>query len=149
MNWVSKRLPGSTSQVADNGRKVPGHIREGKRRERIKSLKHIGLPRNQRASEGRVEEIFLREAPGNQFLGIARSGPAKEPLRNAIFDFVGIGESLIFVETDETAEIVHAIHVIVGEFGFDHMFPLSIAIIKDALEYRQTNIDRKLLGIAK
>ena len=98
--------------------------------------KTLGWPGTKRAAEGRVEKVFLRQAPGNQFIGIARSRAAEKALRDAIFDFVGIGESLILVETDETPEIVHAIHVVVGDLRFDHMFPLGIAAVPNALEYR-------------
>ena len=111
--------------------------------------KTLGWPGTSAPPKVGSKKVFLREAPGNQFIGIARSGPAEKALRDAIFDFVGIGESLILVETDETAEIVHAIHVVVGDLRFDHMFPLGIAAVPNALEHRKPNINRKLFGVAK
>ena len=59
-------------QIAHDRREMPRLVRERKGRQRVERLKNVALARNQRAAERGIEEIFLHDAPGDQFFAIAR-----------------------------------------------------------------------------
>ena len=62
---------GSEFDVADDGRPVAGPKGERERRDGIQRLKDVALSAHDGAAKGRIEIVFLKDAPGEKFLGLA------------------------------------------------------------------------------
>ena len=72
-----------------------------------------------------------------------------ETLRDAVLDFVRVGQRVVLIEAQESPEIVHAIHEAIDDVRLDHMLPFRIAVVVDALENGQAKIQREFLGVAE
>ena len=72
-----------------------------------------------------------------------------EPLRDAVFHFVGVAEDIAIVEAQNTAEVVDARDVAVSQAGFNHMFELASApLAKHTLQGWRPQIERHFQGVA-
>jgi hypothetical protein len=54
--------------------------------------------------EGRIEIIFLRDFPAGDLVCLGLSGAVKQPLRDRIHEFIGVGERFVLVIANEVVE---------------------------------------------
>ena len=66
--------------------------------------------------------MLLKNAPGEELLRLVVARFGEEALRDAVFDFVGVGQSGVGIEADEVAEVVYTGDVAVGDLGLDGVF---------------------------
>src|SRR5580692_1722945 len=91
--------------ITDNWRPTPGLISKRKRRDGIERCENVALPRHQRPSKSRIEVVLGRQAPSEKFFSLAVTAFAEESLRDAGFDFAGVCNCVVFVKTNNSAEI--------------------------------------------
>src|SRR6266568_6816923 len=103
-------VPASRSdpEIADDGRPVDGPGGEGKRCDGIERLKYVAHASPRCAAERGIKEMFLQDAPGNEFLRLVFFFLQKQPLRESVLDFIGVRERGVSIETDKIGEIIHA-----------------------------------------
>src|SRR5579862_6965703 len=118
------------------------------RGECIERLKDVANSGKQGPIECRIEEVFLLEVPGDELFAsvVSVTAPPKEPLGNAVLDFVGVGERFVFVKANEAAKLVHPIDIVVGHFRLDSVFPLGTANFKNAFKCGRANVDGDFFG---
>src|SRR6266571_586143 len=163
-------VPASRSdpEIADDGRPVDGPGGESKGCDGIERLKYVAhaSPRcgrrdaaitwNDCAAERGIKEMFLQDAPGNEFLRLVFFFLQKQPLRESVLDFIGVRECGVGIETDEVGEIIHPGDVAVGNGRFDGVLvPPSRPVffrgtpLEEALETGRAKVDAELAGIAQ
>ena len=145
----------SDPKIADNGRPVARTECKGKGRNRVEGQEHIALAIDYGTAEGGVEVMLLKNAPGEQLLGLVVASFGEEPLGDAVFDFVGIGQGGVGVEADEVREIIYARDIAIGDGGLDGVFePLARltfverGTVEKTLESGRTQLNGKFAGIA-
>src|ERR1700692_2088405 len=94
--------------------------------------------------------MFLNEAPGEEVHGLTVAGFYVEMLDDAVFNFVGVGEGGVAVETDELGKIVDAGDVPVGGEGLDRVFIAMVGErpIEETFESGRAKLQREFAGIA-
>ncbi len=58
-------------EIAHNGRYVPRSIRKSEGGQGVERLEYVSLAGNECSTKGRIEEIFLQEAPSDELFAIA------------------------------------------------------------------------------
>jgi len=109
-------------KIADDGGPVARTEGESKGRNRVEGQEHIALAIRDGAAEGGVEVMLLKNAPGEKLLRLVVASFGEEPLGDAVFEFVGIGEGGIGVEANQIREIIYAGDIAVGDGGLDGVF---------------------------
>src|SRR6266446_1534874 len=151
-------VPASRSdpEIADDGRPVDGPGGESEGCDGTQRLKNISLAWNDCAAERGIKEMFLQDAPGNEFLRLVFFFLQKQPLRESVLDFIGVRERGVSIETDKIGEIIHPGDVAVGNGRFDGVLvPPSRPVLfwgtplEEALETGRAKIDTELAGIAQ
>src|SRR5581483_9691183 len=103
---------------------MPGLIGEGEGCNGIECCKNIALTGNEGAAERRIEIVFRRHPPGEKFLGLPIGGLTKEALRQGGFDFAGVGDGVVLVESNDAAEIINAGDVVIRNYWLMTCFHL-------------------------
>ena len=65
--------------------------------------------------------MLLNQTPGDQVSRLIVAVLHPQPLRDAVFQFVGVGERGVRVETDQFGKIVNAGYVVVVKVRFDRV----------------------------
>src|SRR2546421_821202 len=140
-------------EIADDRRPLAGTESEGERRNRVECLENIALAVDDGATKGGIKIVLLDDAPGDEFLRLAITVLPEEPLCKTIFDFAGVGESGIGIETNKICEAIHAHDVAVGERWFDGVLvpvPRLVffqgAAFEESFERRRAEVDGGLPG---
>ena len=146
---------GSDFKIADDGRPVARAEGEGEGGDGVESFEDVALAVDDGAAESGIEVMLLENAPGEEFLGLVVSGFGEEALGDAVFDFVGVGESGVGVEANEIGEIVYAGDVAIGDRRFDGVLVALVRFafvergaVEEAFESGRTKLDGKLAGVA-
>src|SRR5882724_10874249 len=146
---------GSEFDVADDRRPVAGPEGKRERRDGVESLKNVALAVYDGAAKGRIEIVFLKDAPGQEFLGLVVAFLQEQPLRETILDFIGVGDRGVGIETDEIGKIVYAGDVTVGKSGLNGVLVsparfvlLQRSAVEEAFEGRRTEVYGEFAGVA-
>jgi hypothetical protein len=110
---------GGDFEIADDRRPVARAKSESERGDGVKCFENVALAVEDRAAERGIEIMLLENAPGEELFWLFVTSLPEEPLRDAVFDCVGVGEGGIGIEANEVGEIVHAGDIAVGDRGFD------------------------------
>src|SRR6202795_2018516 len=95
----------SEFDVADDGRPVARPEGKRERRDGVESLKYIALAVHDGAAKGRIEIVFLKDAPGQKFLGLVVALLQEQPLRETILEFIGVRNGGVGIKADEVGKI--------------------------------------------
>src|SRR5229473_2729288 len=128
---------GRYAGIAIDRRKAAWLFSKGKRRDGIKRLKDVASPGNERAVERGIEVVFLRHAPTDKLVGLAAFSAAEQPLCDRIHEFIRVRQGFVFIKANKAVELIHAAHVVVGDFRIDRVLPFSGPAFPDALERRR------------
>src|SRR5690242_1747325 len=121
-------------EIVDDGRPTPRLIGKSKGSDGIERGKNVALAGNQGSAESGIEVIFGGDAPGEKLLGLAVARLAEESLGDAGFQFAGIGNRVVLIETNDAAEILNAGDVVVDDARLDGMFPAGFTAAPDSLQ---------------
>jgi len=113
---------GSELDVADDRGPVARGGGESERGDGIKRFEDVALAGNERAAECGIEIMFLNDAPGKEIHRLSVAGFYVKMLDDAVFDFVGVGEGGVAVETDEVGKVVDAGDVAIGRQRLNRVF---------------------------
>src|ERR1700674_1154024 len=94
--------------VTDDGRRVARTEGKRERRDGVESLKNVALAIYDGAAKGRIEIVFLKDGPGQEFLGRVVALLEEQALGETILDFIGVGDRSVGIKADEVGKIVHA-----------------------------------------
>src|SRR5579885_1345671 len=119
---------------------MPGLIGEGEGCNGIECCKNIALTGNEGAAERRIEIVFRRHPPGEKFLGLPIGGLTKEALRQGGFDFAGVGDGVVLVESNDAAEIINAGDVVIRNYWLDDVLPFAAAVAPNAFDGRRPQL---------
>src|SRR6202047_702390 len=127
-----KETAGINLEVADNWRRVARSESEGERRDGVESFENVSLAGDDGTAERGIEIMLLQQAPGDELLRLVLTGFPPEALRDAIFDFVGIGASGVSIEADKLQEIIDAGDIAIGNVGLDGVFiaPARVGLLE-------------------
>src|ERR1700738_2862033 len=140
---------GRDLKVTDQWGPVSRSAGKSEWRNRIQRLEDVACTGNNCAAERRIEVMFLRDAPGKKLGGVVVAVFHKKTLRNAVLDFIGIGDRGIGVEANEVRKMVYAGHVTVRSVGFDGVFVFARGQVKKSLEGRRSKGHFKFSGISR
>src|SRR5579864_3289481 len=135
---------GRNEKIADQRRITHRTGGNEERADGIQRLDYIWLAGDDGAAEIGIEEIFLNDAPGDEFLGSTVCGAAEQAVGDAVLKFICVGERVVIIEANNPAEIVHAIDVTIDNVRLDGVFPFCSVKIVDAFERRQAQIESQL-----
>src|SRR5713226_1198929 len=99
---------GSDLEVADDGRRVARPESESEWRDGVEVFENVALAVENGAAERWIEVVLLHQTPGEELPRLVIAGLRPQALRDAIFDFVGVGAGGVGVKADELQEIVDA-----------------------------------------
>src|SRR5690348_10125086 len=119
----------SDLEVADDGRPIARAEGESKGRDGIERLQDVPLAFQDGAAEGGVKVMLLQNAPGDKLLRLIIACLGKEALREAIFDFIGVGQRRIGIEADELGEVVHAGDITIIDDRLDGVFEALAGLV--------------------
>src|ERR1700722_17337003 len=146
---------GGDLEIADDRRPVAWTESEGEWRDGVEGFEHISLAVRDSAAERRIEIVLLKNAPGEELLRLVVAGFGEQPLSDAVFDFVGVGESGVGIEADEVSEIVYAGDIAVGDRRFDGVLVPFVRLVfverravEKALESGRAEFDGEFAGVA-
>src|SRR6266850_2212918 len=120
---------GSKFDVADDGRPVAWTEGKRERGDGVESLKNVALAIYDSTTKGRVEIVFLKDGPGQEFLWLVVTFLQKKPLSEAILYFIGVGDRGVGIKADEVGKIVYAGDVSGGESGLNGVLVASGRVI--------------------
>src|SRR5208337_1405202 len=141
---------GSEFEVADDGRPVARGGGEGEGGDGVQGLEDIALAGDQCAAESGIKIMFLYDAPGKEIDGLLVARFDVEMLHEAVFDFVGVGESGVAVKADEVGEVVDPGDVAIGREGFDRVLiaVMGARPVEKSLESGGAKLQREFAGVA-
>src|SRR6266850_8241267 len=146
---------GSKFDVADDGRPVAWTEGKRERGDGVESLKNVALAIYDSAAKGRIEIVFLKDGPGQEFLWLVVTFLQKKPLSEAILYFIGVGDGGVGIKAYEVGKIVHASNVTGGESGLNGVLvaPASFVLfqgiaVEEAFESRRTEVHGEFAGLA-
>src|SRR5260370_24574845 len=123
-----KEAAGSDLEVADDRGRVARSECKSEWRDGIESVENVALAVENGAAERWIEIVLLHQAPGKELLGLVIAGFHPEALRNAIFDFVGVGACSVGVKADDLQEIVYASDIAIGGVRLDSVLVAPSAV---------------------
>src|SRR5262249_45075369 len=141
--------------IADDWRRVARTKRKGKRGDRIESPQHVSLAIHNGAAKGRIEIMFLHDAPGNELLGLVVATFQKEPLGEAVFHFVRVAQCCVGIEANEALKIADAADVTESDVRLDGVLVAVARLVfferrsvKKAFESRGAKFESELTVVA-
>src|SRR6266850_3871298 len=146
---------GSKFDVADDGRPVAWTEGKRERGDGVESLKNVALAIYDSTTKGRVEIVFLKDGPGQEFLWLVVTFLQKKPLSEAILDFIGVGDRGVGIKADEVGKIVYAGDVSVGEGRLNGVLVAPVRFVffqgtavEKSFESRRAEVDGEFAGMA-
>src|SRR5207248_7105511 len=99
--------------------------------------------------------MLLDDAPRNQLLRLPVTIFPEKPLRKAIFDFAGVRQRGVRIETHKLRKAIHSGDVTVGKRRFDRVLVPSPGLallqgsaVEESFKRRRPKFESKLAGVA-
>src|SRR4029077_2923597 len=124
-------------------------------RDGVQRFKNVALSVENGSPERGIGVVLLHQTPGQEFLRLIIAGFHPQALRDAIFDFVGVGACGIGIETDELKEIVNAGDIAISDVRFDGVLVALAKFslvgrdsLEEAFQRRGTKVESELTVVA-